>query len=199
MSAQLRLSHNELSALLKYVFQGLFGHTQDWGALAQYVVWLETHGCDGVSKLVDAIETNTLQKFDGTISKTDSGMVIDFAGNSILMGLPMLVDLIVVHANDLRTFKIEVSSTLHDQAIVAAVAAIQDRNGIMPIEFSDNSIILNSEHPKPSFDFDTARQFYNQSLRDGVPMDETTYKYLNRIADKTLVEATEESRRGAGE
>lgn len=199
MSDPLKLSHNELSALLKLVFQGMFGHSQDWAALAAYVHWLETHGFEGVSILVQAIETNTLRRFDGAISKTEKGLHIDFNGNSILMGLPLLVDLAIAHSTKRKNCHIVVSSAVQCEAFVAADAAIRDKDPNLFVDPIAMVISTITDNKSPHINLAKANQYYAQSLRDGVPMYQSTYTFLNEIADTTLVESTEASRRGAGE
>jgi len=199
MSNELKLSHNELSALLKLVFQGLFGHAQDWGALAEQVAWLETHGFGGVDKMIDGIKTDAFRGFDGDISKSPDGLHIDFRNNSMLMGLPLLIDLALANAVSMGHCQINVSNALHFDSVIAVDAALRERGVEIFTDRQKTTITTQAHNEIKLFDLTAANEHYAQCLRKGVPMDQETYEYLNKLAEKTLVEATEASRRGAGE
>jgi hypothetical protein len=201
MSAPLRLSHNELSALLKYAFQGLFGHSQDWGALAENVLWLETHGFYGMAMLMDGLRTETLHSFEGTVSDTPSGFKFNFEGGSLLMGLPMIVDFAIARTRNKGECTIEVVSAEHIKALISVEAAVC-RSGLYACACHDKGKLSCSLNPQAnivSHEFSESDIYYQQCLNDGIMVNRADYKALNDIADRTLVEASEASRQGAGE
>jgi len=201
MSAPIRLSHNELSALLKYTFQGLFAHSQDWGALAENVLWLETHGFDGIGMLMDGLKTETLHSFKGAVTDTPSGFKFNFEGGSLLMGLPMIIDFTIACVRDKGICYIEVLSAEHIKALIGVEAAIC-RSGFYAFARDDKGTLSCSSGPQANMvsrDFSESDIYYQQCLNDGIVVSRADYETLNEIADRTLVEASEASRLGAGE
>ncbi|NNC35862.1 MAG: DUF3726 domain-containing protein [Acidimicrobiales bacterium] len=199
MSTILNLSHNELSSLLKLALQGLFQHSQDWGDLAKHILWLETHGFAGVASMKEALESTTFRGFDGDISKTPNGLCIDFNNNSLLMGLPMLVDLVTAMAAKEEHCYISLINVHDFEAVVSVDAALRAQGLDVYVDANEMTISSQSDGTNILFDFAGAHECYDQSLRDGIPMDQEMYQFLDNLAKRTLVEATEESRRGAGE
>ncbi len=197
MSPFLDLSHNELWTLLKHVFQGMFGHELDWGALAEYILWLETRGFNGVELLQEAINTNVLREFSGKIINTPKGYIIDFQGNSVLMGLPIIIDLAVDYVRRIGDCEIAVISTTQSKALVAVEIAIL-RYGLYS-RIENNRLFCQSTPIKLARNWSEAERVYLDSLENGIPINRQIYTALNKIADQTLVETSEASRSGAGE
>ena len=54
MAEYLTISLNELRALLRKAFEGVYGHTRDWNALTDLVLWLEFYDLDGLEKVFSA-------------------------------------------------------------------------------------------------------------------------------------------------
>lgn len=205
MTQSLRFSHSELSNLLKYTFQGLFGHSCDWGALADHVLWLETRGFGGLSLLGDALQKGVLIPFSGSFSETSWGFTIDMKGGSVLTALPAISDLAMDHTLYTGACRIDIISGQHCEVIASAQAVLM-RAGLHVQTILDSSLtggqmISRSDWVTARYRdaFQDAEAAYGKSLKDGVIIDPVFFERLTEIAGRTLVEASEASRRGAGD
>lgn len=201
MKQSLRFSHSELSNLLKYSFQGLFGHSCDWGALTDYVLWLETRGFKGLSLLYEAIQDDVLIPFSGRFTEKPWGYEIDMNGGSVLTALPAISDLAMDYTLSKGACRIEIVWGQQYQ-VLASVQADLMRAGLYAQTALDYSQMFSRSDVVSTRYRDTfqeAELVYRESLRDGVIVDPMLYSILNELAERTLVEATEASRRGAGD
>jgi len=226
MSAQLRLSLNELSALLKAVFQGCFGHRQDWAAITDTVMWLETRGFGGLDMVMEAMDKDLqLSPCKVDINDIEDGVCeIDLNNGSLLCVLHMCADVAVDMASKSGKATLVIKNARHGRAIMAslmpaskfgyaAIAYWQDGhaqcspNAVSPsFHAGDYEKVelhietMQSQNP-PSADASSnaiiAR--YDHALANGILVKRDVYDTLNQIADRILVEATDASRQGAGE
>ncbi|MGB0907708.1 MAG: hypothetical protein ACPGVT_09455 [Maricaulaceae bacterium] len=227
MTAPLRLSLNELSALIKSVFQGCFGHDQDWGEMAERVMWLEARGFGGLDMLMDVLgEDMTLRGFAGEITAAGDGKscVIDLNGGSLLLGLHICSDIAVDMAARHGEAKVVIKNARHGSAVLAAVStcakfsypvralwhegsAFCEFGAVAPTiygsEYEGVEIHLGGvfEHKDASATLsgEAVQARYEDSLAHGIAVNTDVYAALNQVADRFLVEATEASRKGAGE
>ena len=92
----MKVSKNELMASLKKAFEGLGFQPGDYHNAADMVVWLETHGFDGFSRLEAALAyLNTTAPIHADLVQEDAhNSVLDGRGTSILLCGSEAVDLI---------------------------------------------------------------------------------------------------------
>lgn len=201
MKQSLRFSHSEISNLLKYSFQGLFGHACDWGALTDHVLWLETRGFKGLSLLYEAIQDDVLIPFSGRFTEKPWGYEIDMNGGSVLTALPAISDLAMDYTLSTGVCRIDIVLG-HQYQVLASAQADLMRAGLHVQTAADyTQMFSRSDLVSTRYrdTFQEAEMAYRKSLRDGVIVDPVLYSTLTEFAARTLVEATEASRRGAGD
>ncbi len=245
MSSGVTLSLNELRALLRKAFEGIYGHDHDWNALTDLVLWLEFHDLDGLKIFFDA--EPGLPCDIPNLSEGDNGdILIDGKGGSFLQFNVTSCDLLVSKAKTAGQAVLHVNNTKHVQVITASVArcassglaaaawwpseensayiAFQEAGARAPnlfrvslpagFENYEGVTIIAAPSIKDIqtryqdwFQFQKSGQTpsneieerYQQHLDHGFAMSVDDYKRLCHYADRVLVEATEQSRRGAGE
>ena len=197
MSEQITLSLNELRALLRKAFEGVFGHERDWNAMADNVLWLESHGYDGLATFFAAYPKMIADK-KASLSITPSGeIIINSHGTSLLEYVHLVGDILLLEVRGREklsaliqtTEKSNVLNVLHP--VFANIGYIfdssTDAEGIKVTVTSGECKLVNQE------------SYYLNALEHGIALEKTDYERLCRYADKVLVPATEQSRRGAGE
>ncbi len=245
MADTLTISLNELRALLRKVFEGIYGHTRDWNALTDLVLWLEFYDLNGLEKLFSA-EPHLGQAHPRKYTSSKGEAKIDADNGSLLELSDMIGDFLIADARRTGQAIIHIENTQHQAVIAACVARCakagfaavawwrgkKDRGSIAfqsPEESAPNlfkitlpegfegydyvTVILNSsmdeiKHAYPSwFSFLEAEQFpaneiarrYEEHLDKGFRITRSDYDRLCILADRVLVEASEASRKGAGE
>ncbi|ANU06436.1 hypothetical protein A6F65_00108 [Paraurantiacibacter namhicola] len=250
-SGPLILSRNELLALLRRVFEALYGKTCDYEAMAEQILWLECHGLGGLDLLHDC-----LARLDGEERHADrhllgafltKGPTIRFdAGGASLIGFgDLLADVLIARCagGEIRQAEIAdlrdaraILPQLHRMALAGRFAAVRisgrgngaDRfarvsaSSPLPdlsgwegaVDCAEQASLhlvcagseeglrsamrdLHPDWPEPAVTADQLAGTYRGSLNNGVKVRDLAA--LHAIADRVLVEATEESRRGAGE
>jgi|GEM_PF-3283236 len=201
MTRALRFSHSELSNLLKYTFQGLYGHICDWGALADHVLWLETRGFNGVSLLNTAIEHKALRSSPSLVEDEVWGYRIDLQGGSVLTALPAISDLAMDFTLRNGTCRIDIVSGQQIAALASAQAELMRAGLSVECILSSPQLLCRADIKSARYrdKFGEAEAAYRKSLDDGISIDPVIYARLTEISERTLVEASEASRRGAGD
>lgn len=224
--SMLRLSLNELSALLKSALQGCFRHSQDWAAITETIIWLESRGFGGLNLLMEAMDDNHhLTPFTANIIETDDPSVcaIDAGGSSLLLGLHMCSDIAADMATRHGQATLIINNATQTSAIIAATVpcarfghAVRStwKDGFAQISLNDVSPSVHEgqfetveiklckvfeSEATPVLTSAEVQARYELSLAQGLEVGVDIYKTLNGIADRILVEATKASRRGAGE
>lgn len=209
MTAPLKLSHNELLGLLKYMFQGQLGHDYDWAALSEHVLWLETRGYGGLDMLMEAIAMQSLDGFSGNLLDTPGGFEIDCGGKSLIMGLPSIIDLAVDYLGAKGSCVVDITSACQLSAVIAVEGALMAQGicaqAVIDMDAGAARLLCSADANVGvatailQRDHDAAALFYDESLRSGIAVSQQCYDMLNCIAARTLVEASEASRKGAGD
>jgi len=178
MSTHIKLSQNELLALLTRTFEALFGHERDYYDMAKTVLWLECHGHHGVEQMISALpvlEHDNLAK--PALSELSSNhIVIDGSGRSLICLSQADVAYPTVYKNN------GIDS-------LSLICAQTDE------KLSDYF----SQTPDVLVDVSTQKDAFVSSLEHGLNIKRVDYNALTMIANRVLVEATEASRQGAGE
>lgn len=236
----LRYSHNELLSLLKRVFEGLYGHSRDFEAMAKNVRWLETHGLDGMKELMQV-----LQQLDGhepipvTVSgiPTDGLINVDLQRNSLFTYAFEITDLFIDLANYAPYCTLEITNFGNPIALLPRLARCARPGSTTRLEWFDpetNYIHLAEissgelaptysifkstlrsgktdlrmscqgtksalQNPLKSMSSQDVIKAYEISLDNGIEIRTSDFETLCKIADRVLVEASESSRRGAGD
>ena len=225
MSTPLKLSHNELAALLKSVFRACFGHTQDWAAMAHSVLWLEAHGFGGLDKLMLAMDKEFyVSPFAGDITETETGYAVNFKGGHTMTVVHMMVDLLVEAGRKYGIGTLDIKGAAQTSALIAAlthcarhgfaaqltghdycahIAAGDDCPALYEGAHDRITLTCAAELSAPEGKcLQSTRQLQSQNhetLMNGLAIDPNIYAALMKVADRTLVEASEASRKGAGE
>jgi hypothetical protein len=246
---QIRVSMNELSALLKRTFEGLGYVTGDCVDAAAACIWMETHGLNGLalvsetwSRLCNSSELVT------QVREADAGnMLIDANDASLLVCGHKVSEIVLAAALDSNTGRVELLNCHSRMAIAASIATIAKvgasslahwHNGesqfyaaslhgeILPrvartdlaktshratntlylVCSADPAVVeseLRSLDPvKGQIESigtpESMSQCFEEKLEYGLPLKPEIWDQLNMAADKVLVIATEQSRRGAG-
>ena len=225
MTPPLKLSRNELAALLKSVFQACFGHSQDWAAMAHSVLWLEAHGFDGHAMLMDAMdEEMCLAPFAGDIQDVSTGYIVDFNGGHAILAAHMMADLAVEAALRHGTGTIKIKGAAESLALIAALprcakqgfaaqvtgreydahifprddypSLYQRRSEAITLTCAAEIALPKGKCLQPAGQL---QSHYQKTLMNGLAIDPGIYRAFMKVADRTLVEASEASRKGAGE
>jgi Protein of unknown function (DUF3726). len=110
MSTHIKLSQNELLALLTRTFEALFGHERDYYDMAKTVLWLECHGHHGVEQMISALpvlEHDNLAK--PALSELSSNhIVIDGSGRSLICLSQTICDLVMAGAAENRRSRADI-------------------------------------------------------------------------------------------
>ncbi|MDH4555955.1 DUF3726 domain-containing protein [Pseudomonas sp. BN417] len=133
------ISANELTALLKRVFEGMGyapGHYEDAAAL---VSWLQLHGEDGLGELERALELVADRERPATdlVAEGPATLIAECHGRSTLNCLPTLLELASVHALEQRTVQVEVRHC-HNRKFILKLLADCARHGLWAQASWDN-------------------------------------------------------------
>ena len=233
MADEINLSRNELWALLVKVFEALFGHRRDYYDMARAVLWLECHDHKGVKQLVKSLPVSENGRLPEPILAeiSDTHLVIDGGGRSLLDLGPSLSDLAIACASENRIARIDIFNVRSLAALMVTLPFIarQGFNGIAmgpdtvsmispnhdcPTVFSQSSkgqlsLICTRDGIDVSEYVEDERsvlktvemqtKFFSASLENGINVLTSEFEALKDVAANILVEATEASRRGAGE
>ena len=232
MASALNLSVNELWALLTRTFEALYGHERDYYDLARTVLWLECHGHDGISQLMEALPVlENTQLLEASLAETRPGHhVIDGKGHSLFCIGKSICDLAMAYASEAGTSHLEIMNVTDHKPLIGvlsyaasqgffAISICKDERAIIeghakhPTLYknnTDNLILICSrteevlreyltEGSEVLIEAKAQKDRYACSLEHGVQIQQSHYEALNIIANRVLVEASEFSRRGAGE
>jgi len=124
MLDHIKLSHNELWALLTRTFEALYGHRRDYYDMARSVLWLECYGLDGVAGLVQALpvlEKNSLPKPTLT-EHSSSHTVMDGGGRSLFCLSRAICDLAMANAAETGEGRIDVINVTDEVALIGVLS-----------------------------------------------------------------------------
>ncbi|MDH4654746.1 DUF3726 domain-containing protein [Pseudomonas sp. JS3066] len=152
------ISANELTSLLKRVFEGMGytpGHYEDAAAL---VGWLQLHGEDGLGELERALELVADRDRAATELVTDEpgSLNADCHGRSALNCLPALLELACVQAVEQPAFRVEVQNCHNRKFVLKLLADCAQRglwaqaswdNGHSPVQRHLAWIEAGASHP----------------------------------------------------
>jgi hypothetical protein len=243
----MKVSKNELMASLKKAFEGLGFQPGDYHNAADMVVWLETHGFDGFSRLEAALDyLNTTAPIHADLVQEDAhNSVLDGKGTSILLCGSEAIDLIRTHVTPgfsaglelvncyNRTFVIQrlVKAAQRNLAFVAywrqfdycvkisieAGAELPEHETFTIIEafepqslriFCGTDLAVIEKQYAVQLAFGTLIETYSSaemlacyqdSVEQGIEIDEALWQTLDDLVARILVESTESSRAGAGD
>ena len=251
VSGSLTLSRNELLALLRRVFEALYGKSCDYEAMAEQIVWLECHGLGGLDLLrtcltrLDQEERKADGLLIGAFAAGGTSIELDAGGASLLCFGDLLADLLISRCAEQESRRIEIADLREGQAILPQLSRME-RAGCLaaaritnlddgtrwyahvsgsahlpalsgwetardPVEKIALSLVcstnedslrqamaaLDPRWPEPTISPGELAKSYSDSIDMGLAVGDLAA--FNAIADRVLVEATEDSRRGAGE
>lgn len=246
MSDQITISLNELRALLRKAFEGIYGHGRDWNALTNSILWLEYRGLGGIDTFLKT-EPSLHGSVDLQMIKLEA-QELEFEGNSrSLMSYGLEICDLLIGRTKKHGPQIFQLKNMGDAMMVAEMVthcaardlsaaawwsgeggagwiAFQGRTDKEPNfykidlpdsfqDFSEITIITDysmkdimDKHPEWFQLLESgkiaASEIENRYLRhldNGILLSKLQYNTLCQLADRVLVEATEQSRRGAGE
>ena len=246
MSNDLRISLNEFRALLRKAFEGIYGHSRDWNALADLILWLEYRGLKGLESLFAAAPSLKAEYKLTLELSSQLDLSVNAKGASLLSLCPEIGDLLIANAQTTGVCAMQINNVTDAELIAATVnrcgqsgmaaaawwpgqdgsgaIAFQSKNEAEPNlyridlpsgfeEYSDVFIVVDQSleniqgnHPDwfsyledgqtPSNEINN---IYLSHLDNGYEISGNDYSRLCKLADRILVEATEQSRQGAGE
>jgi hypothetical protein len=126
----MKVSKNELMASLKKAFEGLGFQPGDYHNAADMVVWLETHGFDGFSRLEAALDyLNTTAPIHADLVQEDAhNSVLDGKGTSILLCGSEAIDLIRTHVTPGFSAGLELINCYNRTFIIQRLVKAAQRN-----------------------------------------------------------------------
>ena len=248
---ELTLSRNELTALLKRVFEGIFNRSCDFEALAHQIVWLERHGLGGMDLLRGCVDhladhDTASVEMEPTPDGDDVEIIcVDAQGSSLLCIADMIADLTISRCAAHGACHIEVTNVHEREAILPQLCRIRNSGFYVGTQSSEDngdaisfarivgdtalpelfgwnpsaqgrasgtlSLVAASskaglisglgnrwkEWPAPEITPAILDDRYQTNLNNGIVVGDLSY--LNKIAERVLVEASDASRQGAGE
>lgn len=197
MSDKVTISINELRALLRKAFEGVFGHSRDWNAMTDTVIWLECHGMAGLKYFFDCYSSLSRgHKAKMSIGK-DGDILIDPQGTSSLEYMHLLADVMLAAAKNNGAARARISTVKYPNIAQVAINRFSKLGYGAKYTVRDNETVVEID---PAYTIaDKRSEPFLNVLNNGCEMDRAEYLKLCRFADKVLVPATEQSRRGAGE
>ncbi len=197
MSDTITLSINELRALLRKAFEGVFGHSRDWNAMTDTVIWLECHNHNGMAIFFECY-SNLKPDRQAHLSRLSANeWVIDPNGAPLIEYVHHLSDILLAAAKNTGRAEARVN-TVENTMVLDSIGPQFRRAGFeLSYTIDENSVLVTAKKGQsPDADDNT---HYLEVLDNGYPMSRSAYIKLCEYADKVLVPATEQSRRGAGE
>ncbi len=210
MSDYITISINELRALLRKAFEGVFGHGRDWDAMADQVIWLETRGLNGMKTFFEAYPAMNFEN-KAKISKSAEGDYhIESNAASLLEYAHLLADVLLSEIGNNTCIKTKISGAKAPFILLAAIERFKNAGfsaaAYMPDEViwllvaSAEKDIKSLIPPDSQLITDLYVPMHSAEILDtGYSMNHGDYKKLCEYADKVLVPASEKSRQGAGE
>ncbi len=240
----MRSSMNELSSLLKRVFESLFAHSIDFEACAADILWLETRQLGGVALLCDALPELAVYRSLNTEDLASDH--VNCGGSSLIPVACLIGDTLTARTLTSGSGSMQLESAQHGMAVVPAIARAANRGMSIRARwvdaqkdlYHDFCFAAGEEHPRHiqcshpqhqadatallidsrtspttraesscvgqhgdhgvSMNTEVFRQRVALSVENGLVIDDEHYAMLCSVADRLLVEASEESRRGAG-
>jgi len=196
MSDKITISLNELRALLRKAFEGVFGHSRDWNAMADTVIWLECNDLGGMRFFFEAYREMRLGR-KASMLQSPAGISINANGTSLLEFVHLLGDVLLAEAKDKGWAKAQVSSAKHPQVLQIAIDRIVKAGFSASYSSKGDEIVFDVSSDK--LQSLNSSEHYHHVLDNGYSMARADYIKLCEYADKVLVPATEQSRQGAGE
>ena len=120
MSETVTLSLNELRALLRKSFEGIFAHNHDWNALTDLVLWLEFQDLGGLDTFFEA--EPSLREASPRVIQNDNEIVVDGNGASLLAFNTRACDLLLADVNLNGRGVLHVRNTKNSEVITASVS-----------------------------------------------------------------------------
>jgi len=200
MAGSITLSHNELKALLSRTFEALYGHKRDYSDMADCVLWLECHGHDGVYQLVQALPNlQTKNLPNPTHSKLAVNQhVVDGKGHSLFCLVQSICELALFYAQE-NNYGVIATINKGDKCPTIIAIDKTGPKGLICAQLQSELPELKGKEGSVLMTPATQKEAYHASLQHGLTLKRTHYETLNKVANEILVEATEASRRGAGE
>ncbi len=250
----IRISINELKALLDRACESHYGHQYDFEDIANIIHWLELHNFEGVTNFLKMINSAP-QKTDlstDLVEDQEQRLIFNNNGHSILHVASIITDMTLAKCHQEQICHTSIKNVKLPSAILPSLIKFS-QNGwhasaywttskkdlvqivniapdqeypeykeikikkLTPKDISDLSLICSKNeintlesftttHEKNSIDkvilkFSAIdfKERYTHKIINGLNIDTKSYKKLTQIADQILVEASAESRLGAGE
>lgn len=197
MSDHITISLNELRALLRKAFEGVFGHSRDWNAMADTVISLECDGYNGLNIFFKNYPAMHAGRKAIMSRSLEGDFVIEPHGTSLLEYVHLLGDLLLVDAQKTGQAKGRINAATNPEVLKALQRRFSEAGWRADYSIENETIVvaLNRAEVTPQKHSDG----YYQILDNGYMMTRVNYIKLCEYADKVLVPATEQSRQGAGE
>lgn len=197
MSDKITISINELRALLRKAFEGVFGHSRDWNAMTDTVIWLECHNHGGMALFFESYpKMHPVRK--PALSETSANeLVIEPNGAPLIEYVHLLSDVLLAAAQKQGEVKAQIQ-TVENVSVLESIRPILRQSGLHLNYTIGAHAVLLTVTPKLVPEKDDMERYY-EILDKGFSLERSEYIKLCEYADKVLVPATEQSRRGAGE
>lgn len=120
---QINVSQNELTAVLKRLFEHLGDANYDYGACADSVTWLEAHGFAGIRSLEAVLERLLAKNHVPTeiVSSESDHFAINAGGQTLFAIAPVAVDLGVSMLSRSTPFRITITNAVNPLAMIPGV------------------------------------------------------------------------------
>jgi len=204
MSDTVTISLNELRALLRKAFEGVYGHDRDWNAMAETVLWLETRGLDGMQMFFESYAGLSRDKKLSVQNMTKGKLHLDLGGGSCVESAHLIGDVVLTLLSEAEVIEVTLSNASLPKALLILekrferfghAIKIYDGKDIRLLAAKSGTLPEGEGAPlKARPDVDV----YKQVLDNGISLDQRDFKRICDYAEKVLVPASELSRMGAG-
>ncbi len=197
MPDTLTISLNELRALLNKAYEGVFGHSRDWSAMTETVMWLECHGYEGMDLFLRAIPNMEANKKARLSNASADTITVEANGTCLIEYAHLLSDVLIARAKKTERANARVHSVQYPQIIHSIRPNLRKVGFELSYYLEDNTLQI-SVAPNASQELEN-KDHYLKILDNGYTLKHETYLTLNQYADRVLVPASDQSRQGAGE
>lgn len=220
MMPNLNLSFSELTALLRDVCKVTYGQDHDYVQIADTLVWMEVQGHSGLTTVL--ANHKTLKSCPFSDHNTNGVVQWDLQNNSLIPMAYMIGDMMLARAVPGSRFVIDngtnISALFPEMARLAHAGinnclmkdghliAESTKDGLTQfVDLSEDSTslawVMSMAEPQgePLKNPSKFSQRNKMALLKGIPITRDTYLALSLCASETLVPASEQSRRGAGD
>lgn len=122
-NAHINVSRNELTSVLKRLFEYLSDVNYDYGVCADSVVWLESHGFAGISSLESVLECLLAKSHVPTeiVSGESDHFKINAGGQTLFAIAPVAIDLGISMLARSTSFRISIENATNPLALIPGI------------------------------------------------------------------------------